>query len=42
MVLIIYVGSSRLTHLRFVTQDPMLTGILQVGKLPRNEPFGVS
>ena len=33
MVLAIYVGFSRLNHLRFVAQDPMLTGILQVGKL---------
>ena len=31
MVLAIYVGFSRLNHLRFVAQDPMLTGILQVG-----------
>ena len=34
MVLAIYVGFSRLNHLRFVAQDPMLTGILQVGQLP--------
>ena len=34
MVLAIYIGFSRLNHLRFVAQDPMLTGILQVGKLP--------
>src|SRR5467141_1844904 len=34
MVLAMYVGFSRLNHLRFVAQDPMLTGILQVGKLP--------
>src|SRR2546426_2176157 len=34
MVLAIYVGFSRLNHLRFVAQDPMLTGILQVGTLP--------
>ena len=34
MVLAIYVGFSRLNHLRFVAQDPMLIGILQVGKLP--------
>jgi hypothetical protein len=34
MVLALYVGFSRLNHLRFVAQDPMLTGILQVGKLP--------
>ena len=34
MVLAIYVGFSRLNHLRFVAQDPMLTGILQVKELP--------
>ena len=28
MVLAIYVGFSRLNHLRFVAQDPMLTGVL--------------
>src|SRR5258708_1615377 len=34
MVLAIYVGFSRLNHLRFVAQDPMLIRILQVVKLP--------
>lgn len=34
MVLAIYIGFSRLNHLRFVAQDPMLTGILQVEQLP--------
>jgi hypothetical protein len=34
MVLAIYIGFSRLNHLRFLAQDPMLTGVLQVGKLP--------
>ena len=34
MVLAIYVGFSRLNHLRFIAQDPMLTGVLQVGQLP--------
>ena len=34
MVLAIYVGFSRLNPLRFVAQDPMLSGILQVGQLP--------
>src|SRR5260370_6076708 len=34
MVLAIYVGFSRLNHLRFLAQDPMLTGVLQVGELP--------
>ena len=28
MVLAVYVGFSRLHHLRFVTREPMLTGIL--------------
>ena len=30
MVLAIYVGFARLHHIRFVAQDPMLTGILKV------------
>ena len=34
MVLAIYVGFSRLNHLRFIAQDPMLTGILKVNGLP--------
>jgi hypothetical protein len=34
MVLGIYVGFSRLNHLRFMAQDPMLTGILKVKELP--------
>jgi hypothetical protein len=34
IVLAIYVGFSRLHHLRFVAQDPMLTGILKVLRLP--------
>jgi Transposase DDE domain group 1 len=34
MVLAIYVGFSRLHHLRFVSQEPMLTGILKVFRLP--------
>ena len=34
MVLALYVGFSRLSHLRFVAQDPMLTGVLQVSQLP--------
>src|SRR5487761_269309 len=34
MVLAIYVGFSRLNHLRFIAQDPMLTGVLQVEGLP--------
>ena len=34
MVLALYLGFSRLNHLRFVAQDPMLIGIVRVGKLP--------
>src|SRR5438067_13747162 len=34
MVLALYVGFSRLNHLRFLEREPMLTGILQVLRLP--------
>jgi hypothetical protein len=34
MVLAVYVGFSRLNHLRFVEREPMLTGILKVLRLP--------
>jgi hypothetical protein len=34
MVLALYVGFSRLNHLRFVAHDAMLTGILKVWQLP--------
>jgi len=34
MVLAAYVGFSRLHHLRYVARDPMLTGILEVLRLP--------
>lgn len=34
MVLAVYVGFSRLPHLRFLKRDPMLTGILEVLRLP--------
>ncbi len=34
MVLALYVGFSRLNHLRFVAHDAMLTGILKVTELP--------
>jgi hypothetical protein len=34
IVLAIYVGFSRLNHLRFLQREPMLTGILKVVKLP--------
>ena len=39
MVLALYLGFSRLNHLRFVAQDPMLTGVLQVGQLPPQSTF---
>jgi hypothetical protein len=34
IVLALYVGFSRLNHLRFVEREPMLTGILKVLRLP--------
>ena len=34
MVLAVYVGFSRLHHLRFVEREPMLTGVLKVLRLP--------
>ncbi len=34
MVLAIYIGFSRLNHIRFIAQDPMLVGILKVNELP--------
>lgn len=34
MVLAVYVGFSRLHHLRFLAREPMLTGILKVVRLP--------
>jgi hypothetical protein len=34
MVLAVYVGFSRLHHLRFLEREPMLTGILKVARLP--------
>jgi len=34
MVLVCYVGFSRLYHLRFLKREPMLTGILAVQQLP--------
>jgi len=39
MVLAIYVGFSRLHHLRFVANDPMLTGLLKVASLPGQSTF---
>src|SRR5262252_6891260 len=39
VILALYVGFSRLSHLRFVAQDPMMTGVLQVGQLPPQSTF---
>jgi len=39
MILALYVGWSRLNHLRFLQQEPMLTGILGVEKLPAQSTF---
>jgi hypothetical protein len=39
MVLAIYVGFSRLHHLRFLKREPMLTGILRVLRLPPQSTF---
>src|SRR5260370_34820109 len=37
MVSAIYVGFARLNHIRFVAQDPMLTGSLQVARAAGTE-----
>jgi hypothetical protein len=34
MVLGLYIGFSRLNHLRFVARDPILTGVLKIVRLP--------
>jgi hypothetical protein len=40
VMLAIYVGLARLNHIRFVAQDPMLSGILQVkSRLPGQSVF---
>jgi hypothetical protein len=39
MVLAIYIGFSRLNHIRFVAKDPMLTRILKVFELPVQSTF---
>ena len=39
MVLSIYVGFARLNQIRFVAQDPMLTGVLKVTGLPGQSTF---
>jgi hypothetical protein len=39
IVLGLYIGFSRLNQLRFIARDPILTGILKVGKLPVQSTF---
>jgi hypothetical protein len=39
MMLACYIGFSRLNHLRFLAQEPMLTGILKVLQLPGQSTF---
>jgi hypothetical protein len=39
MVLALYVGFSRLNHLRFLEREPMLTGLLKVLRLPPQSTF---
>jgi hypothetical protein len=39
IVLALYVGFSRLHHLRFLKREPMLTGILKVPQLPPQSTF---
>src|SRR5271165_935262 len=39
IVLGLYIGFPRLNQLRFVARDPILTGILKIGKLPVQSTF---
>jgi len=39
IVLGLYIGFSRLNQLRFIARDPILTGILRVGRLPVQSTF---
>jgi hypothetical protein len=39
IVLGLYIGFPRLNQLRFIARDPILTGILQVAKLPVQSTF---
>lgn len=39
MILALYIGFSRLSHLSILQQEPMLTGILEVVKLPVQSTF---
>jgi hypothetical protein len=42
MILALYVGFSRLNHLKFLAREPLLIGILKVLSLPIQSTFGVS
>src|SRR5471030_1814958 len=39
IVLSLYIGFPRMNQLRFIARDPILTGILKVGKLPVQSTF---
>src|SRR5947209_16128761 len=39
IVLGLYIGFPRLNQLRFIARDPILTGILKIGKLPVQSTF---
>src|ERR1700686_2412967 len=39
IVLGLYIGFPRLNQLRFIAREPVLTGILQIGKLPVQSRF---
>src|SRR5436853_6986703 len=39
MILMLYVGFSRLNHLQFLQREPMFTGILEVNELPVQSTF---
>ena len=39
MVLALYIGFSRLNHMRFIASDPILTGILKIDHLPPQSTF---
>ena len=39
MILALYIGFSRLNHMRFIASDPILTGILKIDHLPPQSTF---
>ncbi len=39
ILIAIYIGFSRLTHLVYIESDPIITGILKVNKLPVQSTF---